>query len=1137
MPTATLLFRNLVHFRRTHLAVAAAVAVAGAVSGGALIVGDSVRGSLRDMTVRRLGAVELALESPRFFRAELAAAAGDGTNAVGLIRTTGSVVRDADKARVGRVQVLGVEPKFWELTGTTAPALADGQAAINAALAGELGAAVGDVVLLRIEQSQDIPREALFGKRNFTDTVREIRLTVAAVLPDDRGAGRFTLTASQQTPRTIIVPTASLQSRLRRAELVNAVLVGARAGAADAAPAAAEVARLRAQEQFNAGAAPADVGLRVRTDAARGYVSVETPRMLLDAAAITAVERSAAELGPPAVPMLTHLANAISVGKKSVPYSTVTAVDPRTVALKLTDGSPAPELKDDEILLIDRAAADLSASIGDEIELTYYLEGDHGRLRTESKKFRLRGVVALSGAADDPGFAPTYPGITDRNSYADWNPPFPIDLTKVRARDEDYWKKHRATPKAYVSLAVGRRLWGGRFGDLTAVRVYVPPAEIDAAAKALSAALVRHLPPETTGLTFRAVRAEGLAAAAGATDFGELFLGFSSFLIIAAAVLVALLFRLGVEQRLREIGLLAAIGFTNRDTRRLLAAEGLVTATAGGLVGAAAAVGYGWAMLTGLRTRWVGAVGTTELQLFITGPSLAIAAAAGPILAALSIVWALWSLRRNSPRALLGGLEAVQAEADAADAAGRRHTPGRFARWTAAISGTAGVALVAASFTQSGMAAAGMFFGAGACLLTAGLAFLAARLRAVTRAGRIVRTLPGLAARNAARRPTRSVLTAGLMASAAFIIVSVEAFRQDPTHDVLRKDSGAGGFVFIAETDLPVLHDLNTRAGRADLNLPESAEPLLSQTKFVALRLRPGDDASCRNLYRPDEPRILGVPKEFVERGGFKFAAVSGKIRLPPGGRADAWNVLSPEADGRVPFAVGDESTVRWILHKGLDQSVPVRSEAGESVPLRIAATLSHSIFQSELLIAEADFVRLFPSRTGRRVFLIEPPEGRADEVKRVLNEHLAEFGIHVESTAERLAAFSAVENTYLSTFQALGSLGLLLGTLGLTTVMLRNVLERRGELALLRALGFRRSALAGAVLLENLFLLSAGLGIGVAAAVPAVLPQLLHAGGSAPVAGAATTVALIAVIGAAAGMIAVPAVLRAPLLPALRSE
>ena len=72
-----------------------------------------------------------------------------------------------------------------------------------------------------------------------------------------------------------------------------------------------------------------------------------------------------------------------------------------------------------------------------------------------------------------------------------------------------------------------------------------------------------------------------------------------------------------------------------------------------------------------------------------------------------------------------------------------------------------------------------------------------------------------------------------------------------------------------------------------------------------------------------------------------------------------------------------------------------------------------------------------------------------------MLEETLSDYGFDAASTAERLASYHRVENTYLSTFQMLGGLGMLLGTLGLAAVLLRNVFERRRELALLRAVGY----------------------------------------------------------------------------------
>jgi hypothetical protein len=53
------------------------VAVATAVLTGALLVGDSVRGSLRDLAVERLGRIDFAVLSNGLFRSELASELAD----------------------------------------------------------------------------------------------------------------------------------------------------------------------------------------------------------------------------------------------------------------------------------------------------------------------------------------------------------------------------------------------------------------------------------------------------------------------------------------------------------------------------------------------------------------------------------------------------------------------------------------------------------------------------------------------------------------------------------------------------------------------------------------------------------------------------------------------------------------------------------------------------------------------------------------------------------------------------------------------------------------------------------------------------------------------------------------------------
>src|SRR5258707_14335005 len=72
MTFSVLVRRGLSYYWRTNVAVVLGVATAVAVLAGALLVGDSVRGSLRDLVLQRLGLTDRVVVSSGFFREALA---------------------------------------------------------------------------------------------------------------------------------------------------------------------------------------------------------------------------------------------------------------------------------------------------------------------------------------------------------------------------------------------------------------------------------------------------------------------------------------------------------------------------------------------------------------------------------------------------------------------------------------------------------------------------------------------------------------------------------------------------------------------------------------------------------------------------------------------------------------------------------------------------------------------------------------------------------------------------------------------------------------------------------------------------------------------------------------------------------
>jgi ABC-type lipoprotein release transport system permease subunit len=1128
MTPRRLLLRSLRHHRGVFLAVALGVAVGTAVLAGALIVGDSVRGSLRGLTLDRLGEIDHALVADRYFREALAdnlaesgrfPAAFDKAAPALLLR--GSVEAAESGSRASSVSLIGADERFWSLF--TAPESLPGprDVLINESLAREVGAAVGDAVLLRFQTDTLIPSESVMGRKN--ENVRTLRLTVSGVL-ENRGAGRFGLSPSQQLPYNAFVSLSALQRAVEQPGRVNALFVSENNSAGELLTPASGAAALGAilDEELQL----ADLNLELRPLAGQHQLSLQTDRVVLEPSTADAAERAARQQGLGVVPILTYLANSIEIERpeaaRGIPYSTVTALDssePLVAShLRLVGGEPAT-LDADEILLNEWAARDLDAKPGDPVKLTYYVVGPQGTLHTQSHSFTLRGVVRLDGLAADRNLAPEMRGLSDSRRMGEWDPPFPVDLGKIRPVDEDYWDRYRTAPKAFVALDTAKNLWTSRFGQLTSLRIVPKEGQsLEQAATAFEQALLAELDPAGYGLSFQPVRAQGLDASSGATDFSGLFIGFSLFLIVSAAMLVALLFRLGIERRAKEVGLLLATGQPAGLVRRLLLEEGAIIAALGCLAGLPGAVAYAALMVYGLRTWWSAAVGGSFLELHVTAASLIGGAIGALLLMVLSIWLAVRKLERLSPRSLLAG------NTESSRLPRFLETRARRARFAALAAASLAAVLLTLSLASDAVPAAAGFFGVGGLLLAAALAWFRARLYAPRQGvirGRGRLPLARLGARNGSRYPARSVLSAGLIASASFVIVTVAVNRHDVTSQEPSRHSGDGGFRFIAESDVPIY------GGQLDPEPAHESTPI----GIIPFRVKPGEDASCLNLYRPSKPTLLGAPPGMIRRGGFTFQSTLADSEAET---ANPWVLLDQKtADGAIPV-FGDANSVQWILHLGLGQQLEIADERGEPRRLVIAGTLSRSIFQSQLILSEEHFLELFPSHGGYNLFLVDTD---SPDAAALLEERFADRGLDATRTADRLAGYLVVENTYLSTFQTLGGLGLLLGTLGLAVVMVRNVIERRGELALMQAVGFGRSSILWLVLAENGFLLVFGVLIGAAAALLAVAPHLMSGQADPPWLSLSATLLLILGTGLAAGSAAVAATLRSPIVPALRRE
>ena len=1032
MTGTSFVLRGLRFYRGSYAGVLAGAALGAMVLLGALMAGDSVKGTLRQVAEARLGKVDAVLAGgDRMFRSALADDLEELKAAPVLFLKATATAQGSGRA-LGNVQVLGVDKRFWKL----GPGKGKGKAPkereffVNKHLARSLNLGAGEALVLRFEKPAVIASDApLAGKAAELIVLGgEVRKICGK-----KRFGHFSLENSQLPQATVFVPIERLQQAIGFEGKANLMLLRDRMNRSSDDLSA--MIRVRCSL--------ADYGLTVEDVPLADAVEVRTSRIFFDRKVADVIRESF----PAAQPVITYMANTIAANGRETPYSMVTAAGPETASFLPADSNGA--------VLNAWEAEDLGAKAGDELRIDYYALDAGNRLVERSATFPVAGVVPLEGLAADQQWMPDFPGVAEAEDTADWDAGVPIDLKRIRDKDEAYWDAHRGTPKVFLPLEMGRELFGNRWGEFTALRIPVAVASKEE----VSERLLGVMTPAVAGLVLQDVGRRGMAAAASPVDFAGLFLGMSLFLMAAAVALTAMMFRFHIELRNRESGLLAALGIPAAKVLRWRMLEGLCVVAVGTGIGALLAVAYTRVLLGFLETIW-SAPGSGSLFRFHVAPATLVGGMAGFVCLMMLVIWltARKQARQSAGLRLEAGTEELV------------RTPAKALPWWALGLAAAGLGALGGTAV---LGAAGAFFLAGFAFLLAGLAAYRWELMR-----RVAGASDGLSPRrlaelNCGRRATRSLVVAGSLACGVFLVVSVAAFRQHTGDEWRERDSGAGGFAFWVETTSPVddpalLMDEGKGFGRV-----------------LPLRVGVGDDASCFNLNSVVRPRLLATDvSALTELGAFPIKNVID-------GCGKSWNTLR---EGEVMRAFVDESTLLWVLKKKLGEQVVYQDEWGREFPVEIAGTLDGTVFQGSFVVDEARFLEHYPSAGGARVLLVESgPDiegGRA-----VLQRSLADLGGSVTSTRERLEAFNGVENTYIAIFHVLGGLGVIVGSVGVGLVTARNLAERRYEFAVLHTVGVPGGITRRVVLLEVGQLIRWGLGIGLAAAIVAILPSL-HAGG-----------------------------------------
>ncbi len=296
----------------------------------------------------------------------------------------------------------------------------------------------------------------------------------------------------------------------------------------------------------------------------------------------------------------------------------------------------------------------LQAHIGDRLKIAYYEpEVSQGQEVERSFDAMVTGIVPVTKPSkpyrrtrinefdqkptvyNDPDLTPSVPGVTDQDSIEDWDLPFKLER-KISPEDDRYWADYRLTPKAFIPLDAGRKYFGSRFGHTTSLRFHSSAFEDLSSFESQIEASLGSIRDKLGWLPIP-LRRNQLLASQGTTPFDGLFLALSLFVIIAAVLLISLLYRLSMLTRSREYGLLLASGCTGATVTRFAFIEGLVSAFFGTGLGCGLGPLYALVVIYGLHTWWVGAISAPFLEFHWTWRSFAIGMASSLFVSLLTI--------------------------------------------------------------------------------------------------------------------------------------------------------------------------------------------------------------------------------------------------------------------------------------------------------------------------------------------------------------------------------------------------------------------------------------------------------------------------------------------------------------------
>lgn len=1002
--------RNIGYYARYYRIVALSVVVAVMVIVGSLIVGDSVRSTLRNQVDERLGATEsIIFANQSYLEDDILTTTPLADCGQGYLLSQGFI---SYRGALLPVMVWGCDDEELDY----------GLAKINEPLFEELGESIDEDLVLRLPAKGLIPSGSLFVTANYTTS---IRLKISSVKSAAEG-GNINLRNEQIQPLNVFLSRKELAEELGVEGRINLIFAD----------------RIVSQDEWHEAWQSQYSGLMIMPR--EGFTEISSSRVFLQDKVVETICHD----NPSTIRLHSYLANHLRSEEGDIPYSFVTAMEEYA----------GHRLSDDEVILSDYSAQRLKVKRGDRISVSYFTAEDLKNLSTDSVSLRVVDILPLEQLFKDKGLSAEFPGLSDVDRCSEWDSDLPIDMNLISDEDEDYWYRYRHTPKAIIAYNAVKEDWSSDYGSATALR-----------ASADSAPRLENLTPEMFGLQLIHPRADALYAAGNGVDFSSLFLALGFFIVVAALLLMYTPLAEMYSSRQEEIATMQVLGYSQSRLRRQLFNEALPIVLAAAIAGIVGAVVYTEIILWLLEGVWKGATHTSSFDIALRPLTLVAGTIAG-IGCALGVVWL----------AIKG---AICDEVKQSDKPSTRLSVLRLVAVSILLSLSA-IALYGYSLTGAGSVM--LSVGAGCLLMVAIIAIIYTAIVCRYMKLREQRNVSHQRLTRAALYANRQqvVLSLTVLAFSVFIVFVVGLNRRS-FDNIGAMQASTGGYTLWCESAVALQHDPASEEGRRELGIDKEWG---SETKVLTCLRYGADDASCLNLNKVSSPTILGVDFDSMSEDSFSLGKSIYKGSAP---KEIFSSLKQPLGEGVYPALV-DATVLQWSLVKQLGDTLRYTREDGRQIAIVMAATLSGSLFQGNILIDKSLFKELWPEQNGCNIFLVATPDN-AEQIastKQILSQGLYEYGLRPTLTSERLKMFNEVTDTYLSIFMTLGSIGLMIGIFSLIVVIRKTLARQSDNTRLMLLLGYSPSAIKAILYKENSFAPMCAIVIGVVGAVMGIGTQ-----------------------------------------------